>query len=110
MAGASEEHTSIRGNLHAALHAHLRGEPCKLVMVDMRVRIQDSARDSRGICAGGSRRPDEVTIFRRATAWTAELLKAPSDLLKLASVDFSLPVRAIYLGSKGLEIHSGNCL
>src|SRR5947207_4620098 len=39
MAGASEEHNLIATNLLAALHAHLRGEPCRVFLVDMKVRL-----------------------------------------------------------------------
>ena len=39
MAGASEEHNFIANNLLAALHAHLRGKPCRVFMVDMKVRL-----------------------------------------------------------------------
>ena len=40
MAGASEEHNIIAGNLHAALHAHLRGKPCRVFMVDLKIRLK----------------------------------------------------------------------
>ena len=39
MAGASEEHNAIAGNLFAALHAHLRGKPCRVFFVDMKARV-----------------------------------------------------------------------
>src|SRR5260221_13456170 len=39
MAGASEEHNDIAGNIYAALRAHLRGKPCKVFMVDMKLRL-----------------------------------------------------------------------
>src|SRR5712691_11604421 len=39
MAVASEEHNAIAGNLFAALHAHLRGKPCRVFFVDMKVRL-----------------------------------------------------------------------
>jgi Uma2 family endonuclease len=40
MAGASEEHNAIAGNFFAALHSHLRGTPCRVFMVDMKVRLR----------------------------------------------------------------------
>ena len=40
MAGASEEHNTIAGNLHAALHAHLRGRSCRVFIVDLKVSLQ----------------------------------------------------------------------
>ena len=39
MTGTSEEHNFIATNLVAALHAHLRGNPCRVFMVDMKVRL-----------------------------------------------------------------------
>ena len=39
MAGASREHILIAGNVHAALHGYLRGSPCRVLMTDMKVRI-----------------------------------------------------------------------
>jgi len=39
MAGTSEEHNFISGNLFASLHAYLRGKPCRVFMVDMKVRL-----------------------------------------------------------------------
>jgi Uma2 family endonuclease len=39
IAGASEEHNLIATNLAAALHAHLRGKPCLVFIVDMKVRL-----------------------------------------------------------------------
>jgi len=39
MAGASEEHNTIGLNLATALHAHLGDGPCRVFMVDMKVRL-----------------------------------------------------------------------
>lgn len=39
MAGASEEHNTIAGNLFAALHAHVGDGPCRVFMADMKVRL-----------------------------------------------------------------------
>jgi Uma2 family endonuclease len=40
MAGASEEHNTISLNLATALRSQLRGKPCRVFMVDMKVRLQ----------------------------------------------------------------------
>ena len=44
MVGASRSHNLIASNLHAALHSHLRGSPCRVFMNDMKVRIGGSDR------------------------------------------------------------------
>ena len=40
MSGASEAHVLIAGNLFSAIHAHLRGKPCKAYIADFKVRIE----------------------------------------------------------------------
>ncbi len=40
MSGGSEVHNVLSGNLYAALRAHLRGQPCKVFMADMKLRLQ----------------------------------------------------------------------
>ncbi len=40
MAGTSEAHNLIAGNVFAAVHAHLRGGPCKAYMADFKVRLE----------------------------------------------------------------------
>jgi len=40
MAGGSEAHNVLSGNLYAALRAHLRGKPCKVFMADMKLRLK----------------------------------------------------------------------
>lgn len=45
MAGASDEHNAISLNLASALLAHLRGKPCRVFMVDSKVRLQAEAED-----------------------------------------------------------------
>jgi Uma2 family endonuclease len=39
MAGASERHNLIAGNVFAILHAQFRGRPCRVYMSDMRVKV-----------------------------------------------------------------------
>jgi len=45
MAGASEDHNIVAGNLFAALHSHLRGKPCRAYMADLKVRLQIARTD-----------------------------------------------------------------
>lgn len=42
----------------------------------------------------------EVTLFRRANRWQAELFNAATQSLPLASIDFSIALPAIYEGVK----------
>ena len=45
MAGATANHNTISLNCAAALHAHLRGKPCRVFMADMKVRMLVQQRD-----------------------------------------------------------------
>lgn len=45
MAGASDVHGLLAGNLFAALRPHLRGGPCQLFVADMKVRLQVAGED-----------------------------------------------------------------
>lgn len=40
----------------------------------------------------------EVTVFRRANKWQPEIVRRPDDLLRLAPLDFTLPLNAVYEG------------
>lgn len=42
----------------------------------------------------------EVTVFRRAHKWQPELLRRSSERLRLVSLQFSLPLSAVYEGVK----------
>jgi Uma2 family endonuclease len=45
MAGTSEEHNLISGNIFAAFFNHLRGGPCKTYMADFKVRLEVNRED-----------------------------------------------------------------
>ena len=45
MAGASEQHNLISGNIHAAFHGHLRGGPCRAYIADFKVRLEINRED-----------------------------------------------------------------
>jgi Uma2 family endonuclease len=149
MAGASDEHNFLTGNLYAALLAHLRGKKCRVFIMDAKVRLQISgedifyypdlmvACDPRDVdrhfkrypsvlvevLSEGTERTDrrekfqsytqietleeyvlvaqdrmEVTVFRRANGWRPEVLTKADAELKLASLDFTLPLARIYEG------------
>ena len=40
MAGASEEHNFITGNIYALLRSHLRGTPCRTFASDMKIQVK----------------------------------------------------------------------
>jgi Uma2 family endonuclease len=42
----------------------------------------------------------EVTVFRRANKWQPEIIHQPEELLRLPSLEFTLPLRAVYEGIK----------
>lgn len=42
MSGASDAHVTITGNLFAALRTHLRHTPCRVFMLDMKLRVEAS--------------------------------------------------------------------
>ena len=42
----------------------------------------------------------EVTVFRRANKWQPEILCQPEEQLQLASLQFTLPLEAVYEGVK----------
>jgi Uma2 family endonuclease len=44
MAGASDRHNVISGNIFAALHRSLRGKPCRAYINDMKVRTETKGR------------------------------------------------------------------
>ena len=42
----------------------------------------------------------EATVFRRANKWQPETIRQPEELLRLPSLEFTLPLNAIYEGVK----------
>lgn len=44
MAGASESHNLITGNLYSQLRSHLRGSPCQIFFADIKVQIESQNR------------------------------------------------------------------
>lgn len=42
----------------------------------------------------------EVTVFRRAAQWQPEVTRQPAQMLRLISLDFSLPLSEVYEGVK----------
>jgi Uma2 family endonuclease len=42
MAGASDAHTTIAGNLFALLRNHVRGSGCRVYMAEMKARIEQA--------------------------------------------------------------------
>lgn len=149
VARASEEHNVIAGNIFTALHASLRGRPCRVFMADMKVALDiageeifyypdvmvacdplDRDRYAKRfpkvlieVLSPETERTDrreklfsytqiesmeeyvlvaqerpEVEIFRRANQWRPEILQKAEDSLRLASLDFQMPLGAVYDG------------
>ena len=147
MAGASEEHNIIAGNLFAALHSHVGDGPCRVFMADMKVRLHIAredvfyypdvmvacdARDTDRyfkryprvlleVLSGETERTDrreklfsytnletleeyvlvaqnkcEVTLFRRSTQWSPEVLTQAEQKLQIPSLQFEIALSAIY--------------
>lgn len=101
MAGASEEHNVITGNLFNALFTHLRGKRCRTFVNDMKVRVNWQG-------APTFYYPDvlvaqdkaEVTLHRRPNGWKPEVISDSGTVLELRSLEFSLPLAAIYEGAE----------
>jgi len=147
MAGASQEHNTLAGNIFAALHTRIAEGPCRVFMADMKVRLhiaQDEvfyypdlvvtcdARDTNRyfvrhpkvlieVLSGETERTDrrekffsytnietleeyvlvaqarrEVTVFRRSAQWNSEVLTQAEQTLELPSLQFRMPLSAIY--------------
>ncbi len=41
MAGASDAHVTVAGNVYMALRNHLRGSPCSVFISDMKLRVEE---------------------------------------------------------------------
>jgi Uma2 family endonuclease len=78
MAGATQRHNDIAGNIFAALHAQMRGRPCRPYGSDMLVRVDD----------GGDLRfyyPD-VSIICRPAGPESRVQSEPSVIFEVLSV------------------------
>lgn len=147
MAGTSDEHGTIVGNVFSALRAHIRGRGCRAFVADMKVRLElrdevihyypdvlvtcdprDTERYFKQhprvvieVLSFSTERLDrrekfwnyqqiesleeyvlvashyrEVTVFRRANGWRPEVVTQPEGELHLASLDFRMPLTAVY--------------
>lgn len=52
MAGATEEHATIAGNLFALLRAQVRGGPCRVYIADMKLRVEAPGAGGSGWATG----------------------------------------------------------
>lgn len=101
MAGASEEHNVISLNLASALNSYLRGKRCRTFVNDMKVRVNWEGAPTFSY-------PDvlvaqdkaEVTLHRRPNGWKPEVISDSGTVLELRSLEFSLPLAAIYEGAE----------
>lgn len=80
MAGGSEQHNLIMGNMYASLHSQLRRRQCTVYPSDMHVAIASVPRAMRAIL-----KRQESISFK-----STQLLKMPSRLLPLIARSRSL--------------------
>jgi Uma2 family endonuclease len=75
MAGASDTHVTIAGNLFALLRSHVRGSGCRVYIADMKVRIEARHRfyypDVMVTC---DPRDQETSIYKRFPKLVVEVL------------------------------------
>ena len=84
MAGGTAEHDIIANNLRAALHAQMRGKPCRSHGPDLKVRAGKDARYPDALIDCGPRVPgalhaqEPVAVFEvlsKSTGWIDQTLK-----------------------------------
>lgn len=80
MAGASDGHVTITGNLFALLKAHLRGSGCKAYASDMKVRIgEDEAYYYPDILVSCDTADHKRNYFKQAPILIIEVLSASTE-------------------------------
>ncbi len=104
MAGASYEHNTIAGNIFAALHSRLRGQPCQPFASDMKVRIADQEHvhfyypdamivcDRSGLASGRQWTDKPVVIFEVVSESTRRIDEGEKALLY-----WKVPTLAAYI-------------
>lgn len=84
MGGGTSEHDTIANNLRAALHAQMRGKPCRVQGPDLKVRAGRDGRYPDALIDCGVRVPgalyaqEPVAVFEvlsKSTAWIDQSLK-----------------------------------
>ncbi|MBB1126152.1 Uma2 family endonuclease [Thiospirillum jenense] len=76
MAGASEEHVTIAGNIFALLRSHLRGCACRVYIADMKLHIAT---------ANSFFYPDVFVTCDTADARERQLKRAPTVIIEVLS-------------------------
>ncbi|MDX1654838.1 MAG: Uma2 family endonuclease [Candidatus Competibacteraceae bacterium] len=81
MVGASSAHNLIAGNLFAALHAHLRGSPCRVFMADMKLHVRTQTGErfyypDLQVCCDPT---DGATYYRQRPMVVAEVLSPHTE-------------------------------
>lgn len=77
MSGATDAHVTITGNLFALLRAHVRGRPCRVYAMDMKLRVETADAffypDLLATCV-----PDDIAApqFKRQPTLVVEVLSA----------------------------------
>ncbi len=84
MAGASEAHNTIAGNIFAALHHHLRGKRCRPLIGDVKVRLEilgDDVYYYPDVLVACDER-DTHPLFKRFPAVIAEVLSEGTERIE----------------------------
>jgi len=86
MAGASKRHGTLAGNVAIALRQHLRGQPCGVWMVDMKVRVKANSDfsafyypDVVATCDPSDLNPDAQEDFLEAPKLVVEVLSDSTE-------------------------------
>lgn len=75
MAGATDSHVTVSGNLFALLKNHLRGNPCRTYISDMKIQVeQASAFFYPDVMVTCDERDRQTDYFKRYPALIAEVL------------------------------------
>jgi Uma2 family endonuclease len=80
MAGASDAHVTIAGNLFALLRSHVRGTGCRVYMADMKARIESkNTYYYPDVMATCDERDRELDSFKRYPRLIVEVLSAKTE-------------------------------
>lgn len=80
MAGASDRHVTVAGNLFALLRNHVRGSDCRVYISDMKVRIESLNRFYYpDVMVSCDERDRETSIYKRFPCLVVEVLSDATE-------------------------------